>query len=54
MDFTAVIARIHEHLEEDHVESAVMACLRIARASKDYIHAAIFLRELYPDKNEVG
>jgi hypothetical protein len=53
MDLNAVIARIHEHLEEDHVESAVMACLRVARAAKDHVHAAIFLRELYPDKNEV-
>jgi hypothetical protein len=54
MDFKAVIARVHEHLEEDRVESAVMGCLRIARGMKDYVNAAIFLRELYPDKQEVA
>lgn len=53
MDFKAVIARVHEHLEEDRVESAVMGCLRIARGMRDYVNAAIFLRELYPDKHEV-
>jgi hypothetical protein len=44
---------IYEHLEEDRVESAVMRCLRIARAAKDFFNAAIFLRELSPNKNEV-
>jgi len=53
MDFEKGIARIHEHLEDDRIESAVMACLRVARAAKDHMHSAIFLRELYPDKNEV-
>lgn len=28
-------------------------CLRVARTVKDYLNAAIFLRELYPSKNEV-
>jgi hypothetical protein len=54
MDFESATARIYEHLENDHVEKAVMACLRIARAAKDYLNAAIFLRELYPDKGEVS
>lgn len=53
MNLDKVIARVYENLEEDRVESAVMSCLRIARGIKDYVHAAIFLRELYPDKNEV-
>jgi hypothetical protein len=53
MDYEKGVARIYEHLENDHVEKAVMACLRIARAAKDHLNAAIFLRELYPDKNEV-
>jgi hypothetical protein len=53
VEFEKAIARIFEHLEEDRVESAVMGCLRIARATKDYLNAAIFLRELYPNKTEV-
>jgi hypothetical protein len=47
------LARIYEHLDEDRVEGAVMGCLRLARTVKDYLNAAISLRELYPSKNEV-
>jgi hypothetical protein len=54
VDYEKAITRIYEHLEEDRVESAVMGCLRIARATKDYLSAAIFLRELYPNKSEVA
>ena len=54
MDYDKALARIHEHLEEDHVEKAVMGCLRVARGAKDYLNAAIFMRELYPDRKEVG
>lgn len=54
MDYEKAIARVYEHLENNDVEKAVMACLRIARAAKDYLNAAIFLRELYPNKIEVA
>jgi hypothetical protein len=54
MDYEGAIARVYEHLENDHVEKAVMACLRIARAAKDHLNAAVFLRELYPEKGEVA
>lgn len=54
MDYARTIARIYEHLEEDHVEKALMACLRIARHLKDYVASAIFLRELYPEKSEIA
>jgi hypothetical protein len=50
MNHAEVIERIYEHLENDHVEKAVMACLRIARNTQDHLNAAIFLRELYPDE----
>jgi hypothetical protein len=53
MNFDAALVRIHEHLENDRVENAVMACLRVARAAEDHFNAAIFLRELYPNKTEV-
>jgi hypothetical protein len=51
MDDEKTLARISEHLEEDHVERAVMGCLRIARHAKDHFPAAIFLRELYQRHN---
>src|SRR5690349_11387566 len=54
MDYPQTLARIYEHLEEDHVEKAVMGCLRVARATNDYLNAAIFLRELYPRGTEVA
>jgi len=54
MDYDKSLARIYEHLEEDQVEKAVMGCLRVARNAKDYLNAAIFMRELYPDRHEVG
>jgi hypothetical protein len=54
MDFDAALARIHDHLENDRIENAVMACLRVARAAQDHFNAAIFLRELYPNKTEIA
>ncbi|AJA60649.1 MULTISPECIES: hypothetical protein [Bradyrhizobium] len=54
MDIAAALERIHDHIENDRVENAVMACLRVARASKDFLFAAIFLRELYPSKAEIA
>lgn len=53
MNFEATIERIYEHLESDEVEKAVMACLRLARKIRDYPNAAMFLRELYPERDEV-
>src|SRR5260221_1109368 len=53
MDYDAVLAEAYRYLNEDDVESAVMACLRIARSADDYLNAAVFLRELYPKKEEV-
>jgi len=54
MDFDAAIKLIYRHLDTDHVEEATMACLRVARGAKDYLNAAIFLRELYPSYKEVA
>ena len=54
MDYQKAIEKIHNALEADNAESAVMACLRVARASSDHVNAAIFLRELYPEKTEVA
>lgn len=51
MDYTAAAQRIYDHLENDDVYKATMACLRIARNIKDYFNAATFLREFYPEEN---
>src|SRR3954453_11707490 len=48
------VARVFDHLEDDKVEAATMACLRLARTAQDHLNAAIFLRELYPKKEEVA
>jgi hypothetical protein len=53
MDYRLVIERVFEHLENDDVGKAVMACLRLARHNQDYLNAAIFLRELYPDRTQL-
>lgn len=54
MDYDQTIARIFEHLEQDHVEKAIMGCLRVARNANDTLQAVVFLRELYPNKQEVA
>lgn len=54
MDYDKALARIYEHLDENHVDKAVMGCLRIARHAKDHLHSTIFLRELYPSEHEVA
>lgn len=53
MDIAATLTRVHEQLEDDRVENAVMTCLRIARATGDHFNAVVFLRELYPNKGEI-
>ena len=52
MDYIGAIERVYDHLENDQVDKAVMTCLRIARNLKDYLYAAVFLRELYPGEKE--
>jgi hypothetical protein len=53
MDYAAVIGRVYEHIENGQVDKAVMGCLRIARHLKDYLYAAVFLREMHPSKQEL-
>lgn len=52
MDYAAEIKRVYEQLDNDQVDKAVMTCLRLARTLKDYFSAAIFLRELRPNKRQ--
>jgi len=53
MDYDDALARIFEHVEKDQIERAVMGCIRVARSTRDYLSAAIFLRELHPGRNEL-
>ena len=50
MDHAVAVQRIFEHVENDAVDKAVMACLRLARNVNDCLSAAIFLREFCADK----
>ena len=52
MDYTEAINLVYDHLENDHVDKAVMTCLRIARNLQDYLFTAVFLREFYPGRRE--
>jgi len=54
MDYSAIIERVYDHLENDHVEKAVMACLRLARHTQDHLNATLFLHELYADKEQTN
>lgn len=52
LNYNQQIQRVYEHIENDCISKAVMGCLRIARNLHDYLTACLFLRELYPDKQE--
>jgi len=52
MDYAVALEHVFKHLENDNVDQAVMTCLRIARNLRDYLYAAIFLREMYPVRRE--
>ena len=48
-----LIQLAYEHLDSDHLEQAVMACVRIARQQRDFIFAAVFFREMRPPQEEI-
>ena len=52
MDRAAAVQLIFEHVENDAVDKAAMACLRLARDLNDCLSAAIFLREFCADKEQ--
>lgn len=53
LDISQYLPKIHDNIESDNVEGAIVACFRVARCKNDYLNAAIFMRELYPNKEEV-
>ncbi len=53
MNYESAIERVYEHIEIGHVDKAVMGCLRIAQHLRDYLYAAVFLREMHPNPKEV-
>lgn len=54
MNYAATIQKVYEHLENDRVDQAVMACLRLARHLHDYLYVAIFMHHLYPDRKQLN
>jgi hypothetical protein len=54
MDHLKLIEIIHNHIDNDDVDKAVMACLRLSRNLKDYASIAIFLRELSSEKQQLA
>ncbi len=54
MDTIVALRRIFDSLDEDRVDRAVIGCLRLARHVKDHLAAAILLRELGYERDEVA
>lgn len=48
----ALIDRIFDHVENDDVDKAVFACVRLSRSVGDVFNTLLFLKELRPDKNQ--
>lgn len=53
MDYAGLIGRVYEHIENGHVDKAVMGRLRIARHLKDYLYVAVLTCEINPHKDEL-
>lgn len=47
-----LIERIYDHVENDDVDKAVFACLRLSRSIGDIFNTLLFLKELHPDKKQ--
>ncbi|WP_421716334.1 hypothetical protein [Arcobacter arenosus] len=47
-----IIERIYDHVENDDVDKAVFACLRLSRSIGDVFNTLLFLKELHPDKKQ--
>ncbi len=53
MDEHALIERIYDHVESGAVDKATVACLRLAKKIGDTFSVITFLRELYPDTDQM-
>ena len=53
MDKEQLVQQIYDHLDADHVESALMGCLRLSRSIKDHLNTATFLWELLYKRQDV-
>jgi len=47
-----IIEKIFAHIENGDIDKAVYACLRLSRKQGDIFNTIIFLRELFPDRNQ--
>ena len=53
MEYTDLLQRIFDHVENGNVDKAVRACLRLSRHIGDHMSTALFLRELINDRREI-
>ncbi len=51
-DRQKLIERIYDHIENDDVDKAVFACVRLSRSIGDVFNTVLFLKELRPDKKQ--
>lgn len=51
-DRQRLIEKIYEHIENDDIDKAVFACVRLSRSIGDVFHTILFLKELRPDKKQ--
>ena len=47
-----IIGKIYNHIENDKVDNAVFACIRLSRTIGDVFNTLLFLKELRPDKKQ--
>jgi len=48
-----LIERVYDLVESREIDKAVIVCLRLARAANDTFNIVMFLRELYPDVQQL-
>lgn len=54
MDYKNVVESVFTHLENDEIEKAAMACLRISRHLGDHLNSALFQREISMDNEALS
>lgn len=47
-----LIERIYDHIEDDDIDKAVFACIRLSRSIGDVFNTLLFLKELRPDEKQ--
>lgn len=53
MEQKELIELVYKHVDSRQIDSAVMACLRLARKTDDLFNVIIFSRELHPNQRQI-